>query len=193
MEAIIMHTKVYYHIINYFKKIGYKWDQIAPTKETAVAFAHTYINEEPERRDGVNYSLEYCLAHSGETINERFRKDRPYEIDLNIAKMVSRYKTKIPIVLYRGVSHDIYQKMLDSAKGIPRVDLHEKAFLQASLVKGCEIQRKIKLRIYVPAGTEAVYLGNVNDELFYYEVDIQRGMNLKIISMDKDYINCMIV
>ncbi len=188
-----MHTKVYYHILDCFKKIGHKWDQIAPTKETAVAFAHTYINEEPERYDGHNYSLEYCLAHSGETINERFRNDRAENIDINIEKMVSRYKTKIPIVLYRGVSEDIYQKMLDSAKGIPRVDLHEKAFLQTSLVKGCEIKRKIKLRIYVPAGTEAVYLGNVNDELFYYEIDVQRGMNLRIISMDKDYINCIIV
>lgn len=188
-----MHTKVYYHILDYFKKIGHKWDMIAPTEETAVAFAHTYINEEPERYDGLNYSLEYCIAHSGETINERFRNDRAENIDLYIAKMVSRYNTKIPIILYRGVSHDIYQNMLDSAKGIPRVDLHEKAFLHTSLVKGCEIQRKIKLRIYVPAGTEAVYLGNVNDELFYYEVVVQRGMNLRIISMDKDYINCIIV
>ena len=171
-----MHSKIYYRIVDCFKRIGSKWDQLAPTEETAIEFAYTYINPEPLRKNGLFYSLEYCLANSGESINERFRNDRPDDIDLKIADMVSGYKTKTPLVLYRGVCPEIYKKMVANAKDIQGVDLHEKAFLQTSLVKGCEINREIKLRIYVPAGTEAVYLGNVNDEQFYYEVTIQRGL-----------------
>lgn len=54
--------------------------------------------------------------------------------------------------------------MIESAKKHSGTDLLEKGFLAASLVKGCEFQYKKKLRIYVPAGTHAVYQGNVNDE-----------------------------
>lgn len=185
--------KIYYRTLEIFKKAGPKWDQLAPTEETAIEFAHKNINPEPERRSGSRYSLEYCLAHSGETINERFRNDRPEDMDLEIAEMVSKNKTKVTLVVYRGICDAVYKLMKENAKNIPGVDLHEKSFLQTSLVKGCETNSNIKLRIYVPAGTEAVYLGNVNYEQFYYEVDIQRGANLKIISMDNEYINCKII
>ena len=42
-----------------------------------------------------------------------------------------------------------------------------KHFFKHPLVKGCEINSNIKLRIYVPEGTEAVHFGDVNDEQFY--------------------------
>lgn len=69
-------------------------------------------------------------------------------------------------------------------------DLYEKGFLATSLVKGHEINSKIKLRIYVPAGTKCVYMGNVNEEQGFYEVDVMHSSKLKIISMDDEYINC---
>ena len=71
--------------------------------------------------------------------------------------------------------------------------LYEKSFLQTSLVKGHESNSQYHLRIQVPAGTQAVYLGNVNDEQFYYEVDIQHGAKLKIVSIDDEYINCILL
>lgn len=72
-------------------------------------------------------------------------------------------------------------------------DLYEKGFLATSLVKGHELNSEIKLRIYVPVGTKCVYMGNVNEEQGYYEVDVMHSSKLKIISMDKEYINCKLL
>ena len=80
--------------------------------------------------------------------------------------------------------------MVENARNIPGCDFYEKGFLATSLVKGQEINYDIKLRIHVPAGTKCVFMGNVNDEPEYYEVDVMRGAKLKIISMDDEYINC---
>ena len=83
--------------------------------------------------------------------------------------------------------------MKENAKNLPDCDLYEKGFLATSLVKGHEINTEIKLRIYVPAGTKCVYMGNVNEEQGYYEVDVMHSSKLKIISMDKEYINCKLL
>lgn len=185
----------YYRIIEKFWHIGEKWDKSSPSEENAIDFAHTNINIEPDRMaaDATNYSLEYCLAHSGERINGRYRNDRPDPIDLQIADMISTHLTKIPIVLYRGVSEAVFLMMCENAKHIDKVDLYEKSFLQTSLVKGHEIESQYHLRIYVPEGTQAIYLGNVNYEQKYYEVDLQRGSKLKIVSIDNKYINCRLL
>ncbi|SHI96859.1 ADP-ribosyltransferase exoenzyme [Butyrivibrio fibrisolvens DSM 3071] len=189
-----MHTTLFYRIKDIITKTGASWDQLAPTEESAIEYAHRYINPEPERMIDVHhYSMEYCLAYSGETINERFRKDRPITIDHQISDMVSQHKTTRDLVLYRGVCEAVYQMMKDNASDIHGTDLLEKSFLQTSLVKGKENHSKIHLRIYVPAGTKAVYLGNVNNEQSYYEVDLQHGAHLQIISIDKEYINCKLL
>ena len=36
-------------------------------------------------------------------------------------------------------------------------------------------------------------MGNVNCEQHYYEVDIQHGAKLKVISTDNEYINCSLL
>lgn len=174
--------------------IGDSWDKLAPLEIDAIDFGHRYVNPEPPKKlTAFTYSLEYCLAHSGETINNRYRHDRPEDIDKKIEQMVASHKTKKDMVVYRGVCKVVFDLMKSNAKNFDGVDLYEKSFLQTSLVKGCESNSEYHLRIYIPAGTEAVYLGNVNDEQFYYEVDIQHGVKLKIISVDDKYINCKIV
>lgn len=189
-----MKPLLYYRVIGMFHNIGNEWDQLAPIEEEAIEFAHKNINTEPERMiNGSKYSPEYYLAHSGESINKSYRQDRADENDLEAANMISSHTTKVPLVLYRGVCEHVFQQMRENAKDIKGADLFEKSFLQTSLVKGHEIQSKYRLRIYVPEGTEAVYLGNVNDEQNYYEVDLQHGSKLKIISADKDYINCRLL
>ena len=80
--------------------------------------------------------------------------------------------------------------MKENARNMNDCDLYEKGFLATSLVKGHEINSEIKLRIYVPAGTKCVYMGNVNEEQGFYEVDVMHSSKLKIISMDDEYINC---
>lgn len=177
-----------------FQNIGANWDKLAPTKEQAIEYAHNHINQEPERMiDANHYSMEYCLAHSGESINERYRQDRTDEVDKKIAATVAANTTDTDLVLYRGVCEYVYDLMKENAKDIPDCDLYEKGFLATSLVKGHEINSKIKLRIYVPAGTKCVYQGNVNEEQGFYEVDVMHSSKLKIISIDDEYINCKLL
>lgn len=177
-----------------FQNIGANWDKLAPTKEQAIEYAHNHINQEPKRMiDANHYSMEYCLAHSGEIVNERYRQNRQDEIDLKIGDMVAEHATDTDLVLYRGVCDYVYDLMKENAKDIPDCDLYEKGFLATSLVKGHEINSKIKLRIYVPAGTKCVYQGNVNEEQGFYEVDVMHSSKLKIISIDDEYINCKLL
>lgn len=189
----MIHT-FYYRIKDKILGIGAGWDKLAPDKDTAIDFAHTHINEEPERKISQDrYSMEYCLAHSGESINERYRRNKPDDIDLQIADMVSDHTTDTDLILYRGVCDHVYELMKENAKDIPDCDFLEKGFLATSLVKGHELNSKIKLRIYVPAGTKCVYQGNVNYEQNFYEVDVMHHAKLKIESIDSEYINCRLL
>ena len=177
-----------------FQNIGANWDKLAPTKEQAIEYAHTHINQEPERMiDANHYSMEYCLAHSGEIVNERYRQNRQDEIDLKIGDMVAEHTTDTDLVLYRGVCDYVFELMQKNAKEMPDCDLYERGFLACSLVKGQELNNKIKLRIYVPAGSKCVYQGNVNDEQGFYEVDVMHSLKLKIESIDSTYINCRLL
>lgn len=190
----IMKPTFFYYIKDAILGIGADWDKLALDKDTAIDFAHEHINEEPEQMiDIYHYSMEYCLAHSGESVNERYRQNRQDEIDLKISEMVAQHTTDTDLVLYRGVCDYVYNLMKGNAKDIPNCDLYEKGFLATSLVKGQELNYKIKLRIYVPAGSKCVYQGNVNNEQDFYEVDIMHGSKLKIESVDSEYINCKLL
>ena len=189
-----MKPTFFYRIKDAIHGIGASWDKLAPDKATAIEFAHTHINQEPERMiDAYHYSMEYYLAHSGESINERYRQNRQDEIDLKIADTVAKHTTDTDLILYRGICDYVYDLMKENAKDIPDCDLYEKGFLATSLVKGHEINSKIKLRIYIPAGTKCVYQGNVNEDQGFYEVDVMHGSKLKIISIDDEYINCKLL
>ena len=189
-----MKPLIYYRIKGLFKNIGKEWDKLSPEQEEAIEFAQKFINSEPIKNvDAFTYSWEYVLAHFGEMVNEHYRKGELDESDIAIADMIENHSTKRPITVYRGTCGYILNQMIRNAKDIKGVDLMDKAFLQSSLVKGAEINSGIKLRIYMPTGTKAVYLGNVNDEQFYYEVVLQRATKLKIISIDSEYINCKVI
>ena len=188
-----MRTLLFYRLKERFTHTGAGWDQLAPTTESAIDFAHTNLNEDPPTMiDLHHYSMEYCLAHSAESINERYRNGYPYDIDTKITDTLFTYTTGTDLVLYRGVCDHVYDLMVTNAKD-QGCDLYEKGFLCTSLCKGHEYNYKRKLRIYVPKGTHAVYQGNVNYEQENYEVDIQRGAKLNIISADNTYINCLLL
>lgn len=184
---------IIYYIKEKIKKIGVEWDEKAPSEENAIEFAHQHINPEPDKMiDSNHFTMEYLLAHSGESINKRFRNDKTDTLDNEIVKMVSEHTTDTDLVLYRGICSYVYELMCDNAQGM-NCDFYEKGFLATSLVKGHELKSDVNMRIYVPAGTHVVYLGNVNDEQGFYEVDIQHGAKLKIESMDNEYINCRLI
>lgn len=186
--------KPLYRIKDAFLSTGAAWDKLAPNEDEAIDFAHKHINEEPERMiDENHYTMEYCLANYGDMINERFRQNRQDKTDLQIADMVAQHMTDTDLVLYRGVCDYVYKLMRKNAKDMPDCDLYEKGFLATSLVRDHETNSDIKLRIFVPAGTKCVYQGNVNDEQDSYEVDVMHGSKLKIVSIDKVYINCRLL
>ena len=181
-------------IIDKIKHIGASWDKLAPAETDAIKYAHKHINPEPQKMiDDHHYSPEYCLAHSGESINDRFRENRPTDIDKKIADIVAKTTTDSDLVLYRGVGDYTFDLMIKNAKSQKNCDFYESAFMSCSLLKDHELLYKKRLRVYVPAGSRVIYLGNVNDEQEYYEVVIMRGAKLKIVSADHTYINCRLI
>ena len=137
--------------------------------------------------------MEYCLAHSGQSINDRYRQNIMEEIDLQIATMLDTHITDTDLIVYRGVCEYVYNLMIINAKGIKGIDFLEKGFMSTSLVKGHELNGYKQLRIYVPKGTKCVFMGNINDESDFFEVTIQHNAKLKIISIDNEYINCRLL
>lgn len=176
--------------------VGSNWDKLAPDEENANEYAKHYINEGPPNElNGrkQKHSTYYYLAHFGAVINKRYRENCTNKEDLEAAELVASNKTDIDLVLYRGVHDDVFDLMIENAKEMNDCNLYEKGFLATSLVKGHEINSKIKLRIKVPKGTKCVYMGDVNGEQNYYEVDVMYGSKLKIISKDAKYINCELI
>ncbi|SDB68355.1 ADP-ribosyltransferase [Butyrivibrio sp. INlla16] len=190
-----MKSLLFYRFKNIIYDTGANWDKLAPTIEDAINFAHRNINPEPIKPlPHSPCSLEYTLASDGENINKRLRND--YELsnlDIQISDMVATHSCKTDLVLYRGINDYVNNLMIDNAEGLKGIDYHEKGYMQCSLIKGHELDCKTKLRIFVPAGSHVIYLGNVNNEQDYYEVDIQHGAKLKIITIDKEYINCKLI
>ena len=177
-----------------FIRTGKKWDKdAAVAEEDALNFAYVHINAEPQKYDADdNYTLEYALAHYGETINERWRNEQPNKDDRDMAAMIAANSADCDLVLYRGISKNGFLQMVEDAKReqYKKKYILEKAFMSCSLVKGHELNHEVKLRIYVPKGTHLLYLGNVNDEQEFYEVVVQYGALLKVVSADKKYVNC---
>lgn len=103
-------------------------------------------------------------------------------------RMIDVYHFSLYCLAHSGESVNKHYR-----QNMPDCDLYEKGFLACSLVKGHEINSRTKLRIYVPAGTKCVYMGNVNEEQGFYEVDVMHGSKLKIISIDDEYINCQLL
>lgn len=177
-------------------RYGKKWDLISPLEKDAKEFANININSEPNRYKNGNsneFTSEYILAKYSMIINDRLRKDDlDYDI-INVSKDIYKYRLKQDIVVYRGVHKNVMDTMIKSAKDYEGIDFCEKGFLNTSIVKGKEVNSRFKLRIYLPKRTCAFYAGNVNDEeSIYYEVIVQKGAKLKILSKDREYINCVL-
>lgn len=185
---------IYYSFKECILKYGKKWDKMAPNKKNAIAFANNKINIPPKKyKLNGEFSKEYIIVASSETINGRFRDDDDQHVEL--AKYIGEnYSLKENLVVYRGVSESVYKKMESAADGIRNVDLLEKGFLNTSIVKGHELEAYKHLRIYIPKDTTAFYAGDINsEESIFYEVIVQIGARLKIISKDSRYINCKLI
>ena len=201
-----MKPMIYYRIKELLFHIGAKWDKKAIKEENAIDFAHKHINAEPEQ---CMDSLEYLLATEGENINKQLRNREMQDVDIyirDIINMLNNNTTDTDLIVYRGIQDNVFDEVLESlieeASIFSDCDLYDKGILATSLVKGKELRgsrspqkpNKFKgFRILVPKGSHVKYMGNVNFEQHYYEVDIQHGAKLKIISADNEYINCSLL
>lgn len=186
--------ELYYKLKGKIFKTGKKWDLLSSTKDDVHDFVMKNLNEEPPKFINRVLSDEYIVVSSGETIGERLRSEQWVDDTiLKIYNTLKKYSTKKDIVVYRGVSKLVFDKMLESAEGDTTIDYKEKSFLHTSVVKGHEINSYKNFRIKIPKGTNAFYAGNINsEESIYYEVVVQKGARLRLISID-DYINCELV
>lgn len=187
-----MIKKFYFKLKDRIFKISKKWDALSIEEENAISFAVLHINPEPNKYllgSNSEYTPEWIIAHFNECTNRYPREDQQDDSCDMITKRISENTADVPLILYRGVGDYIYNNMKDNARGT-EFDYYEKGFMSTSLVKGHEYRYKKRLRIFVPVGSHVIYLGNVNDEQFNYEVVIQRGAKLKIRSIDQEYINC---
>ena len=130
-------------------------------------------------------------------------KDRINEIaEINeIAKNVRNNKSKKDLILYRQITNEGYENMLEEAKSMKNIDLYDKGFMCTSLVKGVEHtfgygygadEGFTRLRIYAPEGTGCVYMSDIQ-ESGNYEVILPPGTKLKIISKGLNYVNCKVL
>lgn len=201
-----MKPMIYYRIKELLFHIGAKWDKKAIKEENAIDFAHEHINAEPEQ---CMDSLEYLLANEGENINKQLRNREMQNVDIyirDIINMLNNNTTDTDLIVYRGIQDNVFDEVLENlieeASIFSDCDLYDKGILATSLVKGKELRgsrspqkpNKFKgFRILVPKGSHVKYMGNVNFEEHYYEVDIQHGAKLQVISADKEYINCLLL
>lgn len=183
---------IFYKIKNKFLNIDKQWDSMATNEIYVEEYAHKHINPEPEKWMS-DYKIQYGLAEFGEIINKQYRSGNITVDNQKYHNLLKQYNTDIDLVLYRGIHKEIYKLMKQNARYMKDCDLYEKGFMSTSLVKGHEFNTNIKLRIYVPANTNVIYHGNINNELDLYEVVIMCGAKLKIISIDKTYINCKLI
>lgn len=182
----------YYKLKEKIFRYGEKWDALAPCESEAIVFAHKNINKEPQK-SSPPYPVEYKLAMSAETINDSLRSGKK-DFDDFSKELQSKYSLKKDIVVYRGVSEIPYTKMKKAAENIRGIDFLERGFLNTSIVKGKQINYDCQLRIFLPKGTCAFYVGDItNEEKIYYEVIVQKGAKLKILSMDNNFINCKLI
>ncbi len=186
-------TKIYYLLKDLLFHIGSNWDMLAPQSEKEIpGFTENYLNTEPNPSDG-DYNDLYALVHYGEHINYPLRNDlmKGENKLISIVNTVAKYSCKKDIVIYRGVCQEVFNQMKENAR-FTKGDLLEKGFLYSSLLRGHEFSRDYQLRILVPAGSQVVYVGTINNE-HRYETDVQIGSVLKIISIDRNYINCKLI
>lgn len=129
---------LFYRLKDAICKIGADWDRLALNEANVIDFAEEHINKEPEKFQAGSHtvdSMEYCLAHSGESINERYRQNRIEDIDRQIAAALDSHRTDTDLIVYRGVYDHVFDLMKENAKGHSDADLFEKGGVSQSLCK----------------------------------------------------------
>lgn len=183
---------LYFRLKEMIFKEGKKWEKKYSIKGNVIQFANQNINPQPPKyiANG-GFSGEYIVVSKAASLNGKIRsghiKNMEDTID-NTYSAFEKYRTKVDLVVYRGVRKEVFNGMKNSF-----FKFHDKAFLCTSLLKGHELDQEYKLRILIPKGTKAAYMGDLNgEEKIFYEVIVQKGAVLRIVSFDGVYWNCKV-
>ena len=173
-------------------KEGRKWEEKYPVKGNVIQFANQNINPQPPKyTNNGEFSGEYIVVSKAETLNGKIRSGHIENMEDTIDNTYSafaKYRTRVDLVVYRGVRKTVFNGMKKSF-----FKFHDKAFLCTSLLKGHELDQQYKFRILIPKGTKAAYMGDLNgEEEIFYEVIVQKGAVLRIVSFDGTYWNCRV-
>ncbi len=180
---------------------GKKWDKLAASKSNLEEYLKENLNEEPEKfynNNRLKPTFERSIAKdSGDIFNNMLYMTATHNDDYNSDELnyyieaIRKYTTKNDIVVYRGVKEFVMQSTIKEAIN-KNCDLYDVAFMSTSLFK---IEKKYPyyLRIFIPKGTCAYYVGDASDEGDNYEVLVQKGARLKILSKDNQYFNCILL
>ena len=200
----MININFFYYIKDFICHISKKWDGMAQNTSSAINFAHDKINLEPSHEQKWFNTLAHNIEHYNRILrssNSNASKDTIDNIN-EISNHIRDNMLQNDIILYRQISKTAFENMKKEAQSFSNIDLYDKGFICTTLVKGIENHygfdynsqnRYIKLRIYVPAETGCIYMGNINSEDGNYEVILPPGSKFKIISIDRYYINCKII
>ncbi|MGN0408897.1 MAG: ADP-ribosyltransferase [Candidatus Fimousia sp.] len=175
------------------------WSKYMAPTETVEEYAHKMLNADPETRDKNGHlTLENILASSCSSISDIYRYNQQPSAQLQeIDNIMLKYKTKAPIVLFRGVSDIPFEKMVESAKKLhePDTDFYERGYMSCSLLREKTLPYQVQLVIYCPAFSSIIYLGHCNDHEeseCRYECIINRNAHLKVIKQEGNTYYCIL-
>lgn len=188
------------------------WDMISIGENEVSQITSKYLNKDfgdsyylPEELDCLTIINDYLVKSDtynqymryGCSRNECFNK-----VISNVSSILELddFKTEETLLVYRGCRKEIYELMLEFAKneGLGNDYLVDLSFISTSLIKGEAFspengfEGNIMLRILLPKGSRAFYVGNLIGELKRHEVLLPSGSQFRIVSRDDEYINCIL-
>lgn len=143
----------------------------------------------------------YAYTNS-ESINKEIRMGEKLsscneKTDMYLSKIIDENIIKESIVVYRGIIKEAYECMKKAYKdkypySVDNNKLLEKAYMSTSMLKEKIIHSDYQLRIVVPKGTHAIYIGNISYSPSQVELLLGKNTVLEIIKYTDKYIYAIV-
>ena len=186
------------------------WDMLSIGENEVSQITSEYLNKDfgdsyhlPEELKDLKIINDYLVK--SDTYNQYMRNgcsriQHFNEVISNVSTILDGFITKETLLVYRGCRKEIYDEMQKFAKneGLGHDYLVDLSFISTSLIKGEAFspengfEGNIMLRILLPKGSRAFYVGNLIGELKRHEVLLPSGSQFRIVSRDDEYINCIL-
>ncbi len=182
----------------HIKKIGQDWDKMAPSKNDTDIFAERVIDN-----SGNYQGYDYEISNSrNNMLRDVIAGRSDFLPDNEIPKMiemVSSFTCKEDIVLYRWVNHESFVNTKVDAGFMNDVVFYDPGFTFCSFSKkGYDFMPAyIHFRIFVPAGSHVyptfIRVPKKREAVSTNEVIIANGAKMKLVSIDQNYWNVVLL